>query len=78
MHSVVAGVSAGVFIGHLREEEEQRNAGRLALADVSGFPSSTSLSNGIHDVGQLEAIAKPLSLTEMLEHRARADIYPVY
>ena len=38
----------------------------------------TSLSNGIHDVGQLEAIAKPLSLAEMLEHRARADIYLVY
>ena len=38
----------------------------------------TSLSNGIHDIGQLETIAKPLSLTEMLEHRARADIYLVY
>ena len=38
----------------------------------------TSLSNGVHDVGQLEVIAKPLSLAEMLEHRARADIYFVY
>lgn len=38
----------------------------------------TSLSNGIHDVGQLEPIAKPLSLAEMLQHRARADIYLVY
>ncbi len=38
----------------------------------------TSLSNSIHDVGQLEPIAKPLSLTEMLQHRARADIYLVY
>ena len=38
----------------------------------------TSLSNGIHDVGQLEVIAEPLLLTEMLEHRARADIYLVY
>lgn len=38
----------------------------------------TSLSNGIHDVGQLEPIAKPLSLAEVLQHRARADIYLVY
>ncbi len=38
----------------------------------------TSLSSGIHDVGQLEPIAKPLSLAEMLQHRARADIYFVY
>ncbi len=38
----------------------------------------TSLSNGVHDVGQLEPIAKPLSLSEMLDHRARADIYLVY
>ena len=38
----------------------------------------TSLSNGVHDVGQLEPIAKPLSLSEVLEHRARADIYLVY
>ena len=38
----------------------------------------TSLSNGVHDVGELDAIAKPLSLAEMLEHRARADIYFVY
>ena len=38
----------------------------------------TSLSNGIHDVGQLEPIAKPLSLAEMLQHRARADVYLVY
>ena len=38
----------------------------------------TSLSGGIHDVGQLELIAKPLSLAEMLQHRARADIYLVY
>jgi len=38
----------------------------------------TSLSSSIHDVGQLEPIAKPLSLTEMLEHRARPDIYIVY
>ena len=38
----------------------------------------TSLSNGIHDVGQLEPIAKPLSLVEMLEHRARTDLYLVY
>lgn len=38
----------------------------------------TSLSNGIHDVGQLEPIAKPLSLAEILQHRARADIYLVY
>ena len=38
----------------------------------------TSLSNGVHDVGQLEPIAKPLSLTEILQHRARADIYLVY
>ena len=37
-----------------------------------------SLSNGIHDVGQLEPIAKPLSLAEILKHRARADIYLVY
>ncbi|MBI3670943.1 MAG: hypothetical protein HY237_14325 [Acidobacteria bacterium] len=38
----------------------------------------TSLSNGVHDVGQLEPIAKPLSLAEMLQHRTRADIYLVY
>ena len=38
----------------------------------------TNLSNGVHDVGQLEPIAKPLSLSEMLEHRARADLYLVY
>lgn len=38
----------------------------------------TSLSNGVHDVGQLEPIAKPLSLAEILQHRARADIYFVY
>ena len=38
----------------------------------------TSLSNGVHDVGQLEPIARPLSLAEMLQHRARADIYLVY
>ena len=38
----------------------------------------TSSSNGIHDVGQLEPIAKPLSLAEILDHRARADIYLVY
>ncbi len=38
----------------------------------------TSLSDGIHDVGQLEPIAKPLSLVEILQHRARADIYLVY
>ena len=38
----------------------------------------TSLSNGIHDAGQLEPIAKPLSLAEFLQHRARADIYLVY
>lgn len=38
----------------------------------------TSLSNGIHDVGQLEPIANPLSLNEILQHRARADIYLVY
>jgi hypothetical protein len=38
----------------------------------------TSLSGGVHDVGQLEPIAKPLSLAEMLQHRARADIYFVY
>jgi predicted peroxiredoxin len=38
----------------------------------------TSLSNGIHDIGQLEPIAKPLSLAEILQHRARADIYLVY
>lgn len=38
----------------------------------------TSLSNGVHDVGQLEPIAKPLSLVEMLRHRQRADIYLVY
>jgi predicted peroxiredoxin len=38
----------------------------------------TSLSNGVHDVGQLEPIAKPLSLAEILQHRARADIYLVY
>ncbi len=38
----------------------------------------TSLSNGVHDVGQLEPLAKPLSLTEMLQHRARADLYLVY
>jgi predicted peroxiredoxin len=38
----------------------------------------TSLSNGIHDVGQLEPIAKPLSLAEFLQHRARAGIYLVY
>ncbi len=38
----------------------------------------TSLSNGVHDVGQLEPIAKPLSLAEILQHRSRADIYLVY
>ncbi len=38
----------------------------------------TSLSNGIHDPGQLEPIAKPLSLGEMLQRRARADVYLVY
>ncbi len=38
----------------------------------------TSLSNGVHDVGQLDPIAKPLSLDAMLQHRARADIYLVY
>lgn len=38
----------------------------------------TSLSNGVHDAGQLDPIAKPLSLSEMLQHRARADIYWVY
>jgi predicted peroxiredoxin len=38
----------------------------------------TSLSNGVHDVGQLEPIAKPLSLAEILQHRARADIYLAY
>ncbi|MBI2840325.1 MAG: hypothetical protein HYX75_18570 [Acidobacteria bacterium] len=38
----------------------------------------TSLSNGVHDVGQLEPIAKPLSLEEILQHRARADVYLVY
>jgi predicted peroxiredoxin len=38
----------------------------------------TSLSSAIHDVGQLEPIAKPLSLAEVLQHRARADIYFVY
>jgi hypothetical protein len=38
----------------------------------------TSLSNGVHDVGQLEPIAKPLSLVELLRHRQRADIYLVY
>ncbi len=38
----------------------------------------TSLSNGVHDVGQIEPIAKPLSLGEILQHRARADIYLVY
>ena len=38
----------------------------------------TSLSNGVHDIGQLEPIAKPLSLVQMLQHRARADIYLVY
>jgi predicted peroxiredoxin len=38
----------------------------------------TSLSNGIHDVGQLEPMAKPLSLAEFLQHRTRADIYLVY
>ncbi len=38
----------------------------------------TSLSNGVHDVGQLEPIAKPLSLAEILQHRARADVYLVY
>ncbi len=38
----------------------------------------TSLSNGVHDVGQLDPIAKPLSLDEILQHRARADIYLVY
>jgi len=38
----------------------------------------TSLSNGVHDAGLLEPIAKPLSLAEMLQHRARADVYLVY
>ncbi len=38
----------------------------------------TSLSSGVHDVGQLEPIAKPLSLAEILQHRARADFYLVY
>ncbi len=38
----------------------------------------TSLSNGVHDVGQIEPIAKPLSLGEILQHRARANIYLVY
>jgi len=38
----------------------------------------TSLSNAVHDVGQLEPIAKPLSLDEILQHRARADVYFVY
>jgi predicted peroxiredoxin len=38
----------------------------------------TSLSNGVHDVGQLEPVAKPLSLAEILQHRARADFYLVY
>jgi len=38
----------------------------------------TSLSNGVHDVGQLDPIAKPLSLDEMLQHRLRADVYLVY
>jgi hypothetical protein len=38
----------------------------------------TSLSSGGHDIGQLEPIAKPLSLGEILQHRARADIYVVY
>lgn len=38
----------------------------------------TSLSNSVHDVGELEPIAKPLSLDEMLQHRARADVYLVY
>jgi hypothetical protein len=38
----------------------------------------TSLLNGVHDVGQLEPIAKPLSLAEILQHRAPADIYLGY
>jgi hypothetical protein len=38
----------------------------------------TSLSKGVHDVGQLEPIARPLSLGEILQHRAQADIYLVY
>ncbi len=38
----------------------------------------TRLSNGVHDMGQLEPIAKPLSLGETLQHRAHADIYLVY
>jgi hypothetical protein len=38
----------------------------------------TGLSNGVHDIGQLEPIAKPLSLAEVLQHRAHADIYLVY
>ncbi len=38
----------------------------------------TSLSNGVHDVGQLEPIARPLSLVEMLRHRQRANLYLVY
>ncbi len=38
----------------------------------------TSLSDGVHDLGQLEPIARPLSLVEILQHRQRADIYLVY
>ncbi len=37
-----------------------------------------SLSSGVRDVGQLDPVAKPLSLDEVLQHRARADIYLVY
>ncbi|MCL6480253.1 MAG: hypothetical protein K6U02_00865 [Firmicutes bacterium] len=38
----------------------------------------TSLSDDVHDVGQLEPIAKPLALVELLHHRQRADLYLVY
>jgi len=42
------------------------------------FAQLTGLWNGVRDVGQLEPMAKPLSLVEMLRHHQRADIYLVY
>jgi hypothetical protein len=32
----------------------------------------------VHDVSQLEPIAKPLSLVELLHHHQCADLYLVY
>ncbi len=51
---------------------------RVEVAFNGSLAHLSSLYNDVHDIGQLEPIAKPLSLAELLHHRQRADLYRVY